>query len=223
MTGTDSAAGTEPDTDQGGSVKSGADSEEPETDVAGPETDSVEPEPDPEAEARRQYALSQVRQYPDSVLRMRARDVEDFEQAAGLAERMTLVMTEARGVGLAAPQAGVLQRILVYQANPEIEPAALFNPAVLAFSEETQTTEEGCLSLARATVNVPVERSLSVSVSARDASGEPVELELEGLEARIIQHEIDHLDGVLIIDRTTPEERRAAMAELRPKPTLGRG
>ncbi|MFQ5426060.1 MAG: peptide deformylase [Gaiellales bacterium] len=183
---------------------------------------SVEEERDPEAEARREFALAQVRQYPDAVLRMRARGVEDFEQAASLSQRMISIMTEARGVGLAAPQVGVLQRIVVYQVDADSDPQVLLNPTVSRESEEREFAEEGCLSLARATVNVDVERAASVSVLAIAIDGDPIEIEAEGLEARIIQHEVDHLDGVLIIDRTSPEQRRGAMAELRPRPTLGR-
>ena len=175
-----------------------------------------------EREARRSYVLAQVRQYPDPVLRMKTREVVDFDDAlATLVERLTRVMTAARGVGIAAPQIGVLQRVLVHQAEEEAEPVALVNPRIVARSEEVDVVEEGCLSLDAAAVTVDVERPLAITVEALAPSGERLDIEAEGLEARIIQHEVDHLDGVLIIDRTTSEQRRGALAELRPKPVLG--
>ena len=174
---------------------------------------------DPEQQARRAYALAQVRQYPDTALRMRAREVEHFDDAlAALAERMKTVMGDARGVGLAAPQVGVLQRVFVYQADSETEPTALVNPRVVQASDENELGEEGCLSLGRASVNVDVERSIEIKIEAKTPSGEPIVVEAAELEARVLQHELDHLDGVLIIDHASPEQRRAAMAELRPKP-----
>ena len=174
---------------------------------------------DPEQQARRAYALAQVRQYPDTALRMRAREVEHFDDAlASLAERMMTVMTDARGVGLAAPQVGVLQRIFVYQADSDSEPTVLVNPTIVQASDEKELDEEGCLSLGRASVNVDVERSIEIRLEATTPAGEPIEVEATELEARVLQHELDHLDGVLIIDHASPEQRRAAMAELRPKP-----
>ena len=175
-----------------------------------------------EREARRRYVLGQVRQYPDPILRLRTRDVTDFDEAlATLVERMTGVMASAQGVGLAAPQIGILQRVLVHQAEEDSEPAALVNPVVVSRSEEVDVVDEGCLSLDAAGVTVAVERPVAVTLEARTPAGEPVRVEAEGLEARVIQHEVDHLDGVLIIDRTTPEERRRALAHLRPQPVLG--
>jgi peptide deformylase len=177
---------------------------------------------DAEREARRRVALAQIRQYPDPVLRLAAKDVEEVDETvAGLVDRMAKLMQEARGVGLAAPQIGVLRRVLVYQADDESPLVALVNPRLTASSEEQETSEEGCLSLGAASVVVPVERPLRVTVSASTPAGEEVEIEAEGLEARVIQHELDHLDGVLIIDRTTPDERRGALAQLRPQPILG--
>ena len=175
-----------------------------------------------EREARRRYVLGQVRQYPDPILRLRTRDVTDFDEAlATLVERMTGVMASAQGVGLAAPQIGILQRVLVYQAEEDSEPAVLVNPVVVSRSEEADVVDEGCLSLDAAGVTVAVERPVAVTLEARTPAGEPVRVEAEGLEARVIQHEVDHLDGILIIDRTTPEERRRALAHLRPQPVLG--
>ena len=177
---------------------------------------------DAEREARRRAALAQIRQYPDPVLRMRANEIEDIDESvAALVERMTALMQEARGVGLAAPQVGVLRRVLVYQTSDDDPVTALVNPRVTGTSDERDSAEEGCLSLGAATVVVPVERASSLTVEGTTPEGEPVTVEAEGLEARVIQHELDHLDGVLIVDRTLPEERREALAQLRPQPVLG--
>ena len=177
---------------------------------------------DAEREARRRAALAQIRQYPDPVLRMKAREVETFDgSVAALVERMSRLMGEARGVGLAAPQVGILRRVLVYQTDEEEPANALVNPRVVTSTEEQAAEEEGCLSLGAATVVVEVERPLGVTVEASTPSGEPVWIEAEGLEARVLLHEIDHLDGVLTIDRTTREHRRAALGKLRPQPVLG--
>ena len=177
---------------------------------------------DAEREARRRAALAQIRQYPDPVLRMRANEVEELDDSvAALVERMTSLMHEARGVGLAAPQVGVLRRVLVYQISDEEPVVALVNPKLVSTSEERESAEEGCLSLGAATVVVPVERATSLTVEGTSPAGEQLTVEADGLEARVIQHELDHLDGVLIVDRTIPEERREALAQLRPQPILG--
>jgi peptide deformylase len=177
---------------------------------------------DAEREARRRAALALVRQYPDPVLRMKANEVADFDDSVtSLAERMTALMDEARGVGLAAPQIGVLRRVLVYRTAEEEPVVALVNPRVVETGEETETSEEGCLSLGAATVVVEVERVTTVTVEASSPEGQPLRVEAEGLQARVIQHELDHLDGVLTIDRTSPEQRKEALAQLRPQPVLG--
>ena len=177
---------------------------------------------DVEREARRRAALALVRQYPDPVLRMQAKEVKDLDESvAELVERMTRLMDEARGVGLAAPQLGVLRRVLVYRAGEEEPPIALVNPRLVSSSDELEPGDEGCLSLGAATVVVVVERPIAVTVEALSPAGDDVRIEAEGLEARVILHELDHLDGVLTIDRTTPEQRRAALAQLRPQPVLG--
>lgn len=169
---------------------------------------------DAEREARRRVALAQIRQYPDPVLRMRAHEVEQFDgELARLAERMIALMGEAAGVGLAANQVGVLQRIFVFQPSAEEEPRALVNPEIVERDDEALADDEGCLSMQG--VLVPVERSLRVTIEGRDPAGEEVRLELEDMAARVVQHELDHLDGVLIIDRTTAEGRREALAVLR--------
>src|SRR5512145_2792309 len=140
-----------------------------------------EEELDAEREARRRAALAQIRQYPDPVLRMPANDVEDVDESvSALAERMTKLMQEARGVGLAANQVGVLRRILVYQTADEEPVTVLVNPRLVSASEEREVGEEGCLSLGAATVVVPVERPVAVSVEATSAEGEPVVVEAEG-------------------------------------------
>ena len=177
---------------------------------------------DAERDARRRAALAQIRQYPDPALRMQALEVDEADEAVpDLVERMTRLMQEARGVGLAAPQVGVLRRVLVYQTDDEEPVVALVNPRLTGSSEERESVDEGCLSLGAATVVVPVERPVTVTVEATTPDGETVTVEAEGLEARVIQHELDHLDGVLILDRTTPEERRSALGQLRPQPILG--
>ena len=177
---------------------------------------------DAEREARRRLALAQVRQYPDPVLRMKANDVDEIDDSVtGLVERMKGLMSEARGVGLAAPQLGILRRVLVYQAGEEEPFRALVNPRVVESGEERIADDEGCLSLGAASVIVEVERPTTIVVEATSPEGEEVRIEAEGLEARVIQHELDHLDGVLIIDRTSPEQRREALAKLRPQPVLG--
>jgi peptide deformylase len=170
------------------------------------------------ARARELVARSQIRQYPEPVLREPAREVGEFsEDLHALVERMMRLMDDANGVGLAGNQVGLLRRVLVYRPDREdAEPRALVNPTIVERSEELATDEEGCLSLGP--LRVPVERHVRVSVEARDENGEPVRVDAENLEARILQHEIDHLDGVLIIDRTSPEARREALAALRPLP-----
>ena len=174
---------------------------------------------DPEREARRRLALAQIRQYPDPVLRMRANEVESFDDdLRRLVERMRNLMQDANGVGLAATQIGILQRVFVLQPTADDEARALVSPVIAEKSEETVSDDEGCLSLIGLTI--PVERAQSITVEAKDEQGHDVRLELEGHAARVAQHELDHLDGVLIIDRTTPEARREAMGLLRPEPAL---
>jgi peptide deformylase len=184
-----------------------------------PDEPEVEAREQAESEVRRRLALAQIRQYPDAVLRMRAREVDRFDETlARLAERMTELMHDARGVGLAATQVGVLQRLFVFQADEEDEVRAVVNPQITARSEELESGDEGCLSLQG--VLVPVERSLSVTLEGQDLEGKPLRLELEELPARVVQHELDHLDGTLMIERTDPESRRGALATLRRDPSL---
>jgi peptide deformylase len=177
---------------------------------------------DAEREARRRAALTLVRQYPDPVLRMKAKQVEELDESvSALVERMTQLMDEARGVGLAAPQLGVLRRVLVYRTTEDEPAVALVNPRLVSTSEEVETADEGCLSLGAASVVVEVERALRVTIEGLAPAGDEKRVDAEGLEARVLQHELDHLDGILTIDRTTPEQRRAALGQLRPQPVLG--
>ena len=177
-------------------------------------------QPDPEREARRLVALAQIRQYPDPVLRMRAREVESFDdELAQLVQRMATLMENADGAGLAATQVGVLRRVFVMRAGENGDTRTLVNPELASRSDEVDVDDEGCLSLQG--LLVPVERSSSVTVKAKDPQGADVTLELTGFEARACQHEIDHLDGVLMIDRTTDEARREALAVLRQRSALG--
>jgi peptide deformylase len=179
------------------------------------EEDAPEPEElDAETRARRDHALRFVRKLGDPVLRATALPVERFDASLEReVERMGELMHDALGVGLAATQLGVLHRVLVYRAYAEDPLTALVNPVLEWQSEELEAAEEGCLSLPG--VHVEVERPARVRVSARDAKGQPIEVEAEGLTARVIQHEIDHLDGVLILDRISREARKQAMREMR--------
>ena len=174
---------------------------------------------DPEAEARRRLALAQIRQYPDPVLRMRAREVEEFDgDLTKLAGRLTHLLSEANGLGLAATQVGVLRRVFAFLPDPEGDPVVIVNPTFTSTSEERESDTEGCLSLQG--VVIPVERHATLTIEGKDPEGNDVRLALEALPARIAQHELDHLDGVLILDRTTPEARREALATLRPQPVV---
>jgi peptide deformylase len=179
------------------------------------EEDAPEPaELDPETRARRDAALRQVRKLGDPVLRAAALPVERFDEALKLEiERMGVLMHDALGVGLAATQLGVLHRVLVFRAYSDDPITALVNPEMTWMSEEKETAEEGCLSLPG--VHVEVDRSARVRVQAKDVSGGEIELEVEGLEARIIQHEVDHLNGVLILDRIPRQARKEAMRAMR--------
>jgi peptide deformylase len=175
---------------------------------------------DAEREARRRLALAQIRQWPDPVLKMRAGEVEVFDDdLRRLTERMASLMEDANGVGLAATQAGVVRRVFVFRREEQENVVAAVNPRIVDPSEERETDDEGCLSLQR--VLVPVERHVSLTLEAQDVTGAPLRLELTGLDARVVQHELDHLEGSLILERTTPEARREAMATLRPQPILG--
>jgi peptide deformylase len=183
--------------------------------VEPPEDDQVdEPQLDPETVARRDAALARVRRFGDPVLRTRARPVAEFDPALrSEIDLMGELMGDALGVGLAATQVGVLHRVLVYRVQQQAPVSALINPELEWAGKETETMEEGCLSLPG--VLVEVERPIHIRVRALDAEGSQILIEASGLEARVIQHEIDHLDGVLILDRTTRDQRKAAIRTLR--------
>lgn len=166
---------------------------------------------------RRQLALSQVRQYGDPALRMRAEEVVRFDdELRALADRMLALMHEAEGIGLAATQVGIVRRFFVCSLDGEDR--AIVNPRIASAGSVTETDDEGCLSLGD--VRVPVERPIEVTLEAFDLDGNPVRFDLEGMSARVVQHELDHLDGTLTIDRTDPESRRDALRRLRPKLAL---
>jgi peptide deformylase len=171
-----------------------------------------------EVEARKRIALVQIRQYGDPVLRMTAREVTDFDDdLRRLVTRLTDLMHDAQGVGLAATQVGVVRRVFVFEPDDE-GPRALVNPRLTVDGEERDLDEEGCLSLQG--VRVPVERPTAVTLEARTPDGGEVVYRLEGYAARVAQHELDHLDGVLIVDRTDDEHRKEALSTLRPRVAL---
>jgi peptide deformylase len=169
---------------------------------------------DPETRARREAALKLVRKYGDPVLRSRALEIDRFDGTLrDEIRRMGLLMDDSLGIGLAATQVGVMHRVLVYRVESDGEIAALVNPVLEWASDDTEPMEEGCLSLPG--VLVDVERPVHVRVRAQDERGEALVIEASGLEARVIQHEMDHLDGVLILDRTARDQRKRAMRTLR--------
>jgi peptide deformylase len=179
-----------------------------------PEEEAPEPQLDPELAARREAALAHVRKFGDPVLRTPARPVDRIDDALrSEIERMGELMNDALGVGLAATQLGVLHRVLVYRVQQQASVCALINPEIEWHGDDEEIAEEGCLSLPA--VAVDVERPIHVRVRAMDEQGRPILIEATGLEARVIQHEIDHLDGVLILDRTSREQRKEAMRTLR--------
>ncbi len=181
------------------------------------ETGEVEPEApplDPEVEARRAAAMSFVRRLGDPVLKSRATELDRFDEGLrAQVARMAGLLDDALGLGLAAPQLGLSQRLLVYRVGPDAPVIALANPEIEWSSGDAETMEEGCLSIPGVTVDV--ERAVHVRVRALDEEGQDRVVEASGLEARVIQHEIDHLDGVLILDRTSRDQRRDAMRALR--------
>jgi len=192
-----------------------------ETDIRGSERVEPEGPGDERAQAlaeealrRRAAALEHIRKFGDPVLKSRASEITSFgpglEREGG---RMIAIMRDAIGVGLAATQLGVMHRLLVFQAGPDATPTAVANPTIEWVSDDQEIAEEGCLSLPR--VAVDVERPLFARISAVDVKGEPLEIEASGLEARVLQHEIDHLDGVLMLDRAPRDQRKAALRALR--------
>jgi peptide deformylase len=185
---------------------------QPDSEVA-PDEEAAQPL-DPEVAARREAALAHVVQYGDPVLRARAREIDVFDDALRTEiARMSALMGDALGIGLAATQLGRVSRLLVYRVEHDSPVQALVNPVLEWSGDEKEWMEEGCLSLPG--VHVDVERPVHVRVRAHDGHGEPLLVEASGLEARVIQHEMDHLDGVLILDRTPRDQRKEAMRALR--------
>jgi peptide deformylase len=178
----------------------------------------VDAQAEAEADARRRFALGQIRQYGDPALRLAAHEVVDFDDdLRRLIDRMTTLMHEAQGVGLAATQVGVLRRLFVFEPDGE-GPRVIVNPVVVERVDESTTDDEGCLSLQG--VRVPVERSIKITIEGKDGNGEDVRWDLDEYGSRVVQHELDHLDGVLIIDRTDDEHRKEALSTLRPRAVL---
>jgi peptide deformylase len=191
-----------------------SDAEVMDSEVEPEEGASTVAELDPKTRARRDAALRRVRKFGDPVLRATALPVDRFDESlASEVEQMGELMHDALGIGLAATQLGVLHRVLVYRAYSDDPLTALVNPVIEWAAEELETLEEGCLSLPG--VHVEVERPAQVRVRARDVADKELVVEAEGLEARVIQHEIDHLDGVLILDRIPRELRKQTMREMR--------
>ncbi len=171
-----------------------------------------------ELSRRQREARRDIRVIGDPVLRERAHEVTEFDRSLRkFAKRMIRTMHDAPGVGLAAPQVGVLQRLLVYDVDDD--PRVLVNPVLDEFSADTEEADEGCLSVPG--VTMPVERPVSVRVRGADEYGDPVDFRAEGFQARVIQHENDHLDGVLIVDRTSRSARAAALREMRANEAAG--
>lgn len=182
--------------------------------MAETEEETQAPQLDPEVAARRRAALEHVRKFGDPVLKAKARPVEVFDEDLRTeVMRMGALMDDALGVGLAATQVGMLHRVLVYRVVGEGPLCALVNPEIEWSSKDKEVYEEGCLSLPG--VALDVERPIHVRVRAQDEFGEQITIEASGLEARVIQHEMDHLDGVLILDRAPRDQRKEAMRTLR--------
>jgi peptide deformylase len=190
-------------------------SEEPREVVEDPDEEHEDDEHlDPELAARRAAAMSFIRRYGDPVLKSRATPVDQFDdRLRAQVARMGAIMNDALGVGLAAPQVGLSQRLLVYRVGQDAPLVALVNPELEWSSDDDECGEEGCLSIPG--VAVDVDRPVHVRVRSRDEFGDTRLVEASGLEARVIQHEMDHLDGVLILDRTTRDQRKQAIRAIR--------
>jgi peptide deformylase len=187
--------------------------EEPREVIEDPD-ETEEERHDPEVAARRAAAMAFIRRYGDPVLKSRATPVDRFDEALHeQVARMGSIMDDALGVGLAAPQVGLSQRLLVYRVGHESPLVAVVNPEIEWTSEDEEPLEEGCLSLPG--VHVDVDRPIHVRVRAQDEQGEPRVIEASGLEARVLQHEIDHLNGTLILEHASREQRKEAIRILR--------
>jgi peptide deformylase len=173
---------------------------------------------DHDHEAERPDVFDHIRQYGDPVLRTPTLEITRFDRdLRDEAERMAAIMDAAHGIGLAAPQIGMLSRMAVMRIDGEDSDrvTVLCNPRIVWRSEEEEDGVEGCLSIGEASIAVNVMRALAVRVEAQDLAGNAIELERDGYAARVVQHEVDHLDGVLMLDRTTPGDRRDALRALR--------
>lgn len=158
-------------------------------------------------------AVQPIRLFGDPVLTTRADEVTSFDkELRNLVRDLTETMLDAPGVGLAAPQIGVSLRVFTYHVDDE-QAGHLVNPVVRAVGEEEQDGDEGCLSLPG--LAFPTVRKLKVVATGVDMHGEPVTVEGTELLARCVQHEVDHLDGILFIDRLDAEQRKAAMRAIR--------
>jgi peptide deformylase len=168
----------------------------------------------------------EIRQFGDPVLRQRAREVTEIDaDLARIVETMLVTMHDAHGVGLAAPQVGVQKRVYTYDVDEVRErggdapgSGVLINPEIVEAHDEW-TFEEGCLSVPGLAFEIT--RPKVVTVRGLDLDGNEVVLEGDELMGRVIQHEIDHLDGVLLLDRLEPAVRKEAMRELRARAYSG--
>jgi len=169
-------------------------------------------------ETRRKLAQAQIRQFPDPVLKCESKPVEEFDdELKELLQRMREIGDDAIGAGLAAPQIGLLRQIAVISFVDD-EWISMVNPEIVEYSEETEVGGEGCLSLEillREHHSVPVERSTRIRVGWQDEDGDWQEEEFLDMPARIVQHEVDHLNGILTIDRAAPADKREALKILR--------
>jgi len=166
-----------------------------------------------EMRERRNAALAHVARWGNPVLRSQTREVTSFDkELAEQASRMERIMDDAIGAGLAAPQVGSLKRMFIYRAEREGPARAVVNPVITWRSEDEEEDFEGCLSLND--VVVEVSRSVELRLEAQDLEGKPFSIEAKGFEARVIQHEFDHLDGILIVDRAERGQRRQALRML---------
>jgi peptide deformylase len=172
------------------------------------------PQPTPAQLERREAALARVLKYGDPALRATARPVDVVDDAVRAQIRgMVRLLEDAMEAGLAATQLGIMNRVFVYRAEPDGPVRALVNPVLELVAEEREIAEEGCLSLPG--IWIDVERPARVRMAGLDEHGEPVVRDAGMPEARVLQHELDHLDGVLTLDRTTKSQRRGALRELR--------
>src|SRR4051794_25494904 len=178
------------------------------------EENEERPQLDPEVEARRAAAMSFIRKLGDPVLKSSATPVDRFDDRLhSQVQRMAGIMNDALGVGLAAPQLGVSQRLLVYRVGPDAPVIALANPQIDWRSEDSETLEEGCLSIPG--IQVDAERPVHWRARAREEGGKERVVEAWGLGPPVTQHEMAHPAGVLTLGRTSRDERREAMRALR--------